>query len=252
MRPYCSAVRLGLISDLHGNRLAFEAVLEDLEKAGIDRLVCLGDVAAGPEPRATIERLRELGCPVVVGNWDCWLVEGMPHLPGEEGPKLRDQGDWSAAQLGETEQAFLAELPPYVEVNLDGAEVLCVHGSPRSNTDDIQATTPDDELAEMLAGSEPAFLAAGHTHVQLARQHGSTLIVNPGSVGLPFNRWPPNGAVRVSPWAEYAILTINSRLISTELRRVSYDISALLDVARESGMPHTEWWAAQWVTAARA
>jgi len=252
VRPYCSAVRLGLISDLHGNRLAFEAVLEDLEKAGIDRLVCLGDVAAGPEPRATIERLRELGCPVVVGNWDCWLVEGMPHLPGEEGPKLRDQGDWSAAQLGETEQAFLAELPPYVEVNLDGAEVLCVHGSPRSNTDDIQATTPDDELAEMLAGSEPAFLAAGHTHVQLARQHGSTLIVNPGSVGLPFNRWPPNGAVRVSPWAEYAILTINSRLISTELRRVSYDISALLDVARESGMPHTEWWAAQWVTAARA
>lgn len=252
MRPYCSAVRLGLISDLHGNRLAFEAVLEDLEKAGIDRLVCLGDVAAGPEPRATIERLRDLGCPVVVGNWDCWLVEGMPHLPGEEGPKLRDQGDWSAAQLGETEQAFLAELPPYVEVNLDGAEVLCVHGSPRSNTDDIQATTPDDELAEMLAGSEPAFLAAGHTHVQLARQHGSTLIVNPGSVGLPFNRWPPNGAVRVSPWAEYAILTINSRLISTELRRVSYDISALLDVARESGMPHTEWWAAQWVTAARA
>jgi putative phosphoesterase len=245
-------VRLGLISDLHGNRLAFEAVLEDLEKAGIDRLVCLGDVAAGPEPRATIERLRDLGCPVVVGNWDCWLVEGMPHLPGEEGPKLRDQGDWSAAQLGETEQAFLAELPPYVEVNLDGAEVLCVHGSPRSNTDDIQATTPDDELAEMLAGSEPAFLAAGHTHVQLARQHGSTLIVNPGSVGLPFNRWPPNGAVRVSPWAEYAILTINSRLISTELRRVSYDISALLDVARESGMPHTEWWAAQWVTAARA
>jgi len=252
VRPYCSAVRLGLISDLHGNRLAFEAVLEDLEKAGIDRLVCLGDVAAGPEPRATIERLRDLGCPVGVGNWDCWLVEGMPHLPGEEGPKLRDQGDWSAAQLGETEQAFLAELPPYVEVNLDGAEVLCVHGSPRSNTDDIQATTPDDELAEMLAGSEPAFLAAGHTHVQLARQHGSTLIVNPGSVGLPFNRWPPNGAVRVSPWAEYAILTINSRLISTELRRVSYDISALLDVARESGMPHTEWWAAQWVTAARA
>ena len=100
----------------------------------------------------------------------------------------------------------------------------------------------------MLAGTEPAFLAAGHTHVQLARQHGSTLIVNPGSVGLPFNSWPVNGALRVSPWAEYAILTIEEGLISTELRRVSYDISALLDVARQSGMPHTEWWADQWVT----
>jgi len=243
-------VRLGLISDLHGNLLALEAVLEDLERAEIDRLVCLGDVAAGPEPRATIERLQELACPVVVGNWDCWLLEGMPQLPGEEGPKLRDQGDWSAAQLGEPEQAFLAGLPPHVEINLEGAAVLCVHGSPRSNTDDIRATTPDGELAEMLAGTEPAFLAAGHTHVQLARQHGPTLIVNPGSVGLPFNSWPPNGALRVSPWAEYAILTIDNGLISTELRRIAYDISALLDVARESGMPHTEWWADQWVVAA--
>jgi putative phosphoesterase len=251
VRPYCSAVRLGLISDLHGNLLALEAVIEDLETAGIDRLVCLGDVAAGPEPRGTIERLRELGCPVVVGNWDCWLLEGMPQLPGDAGPKLRDQGDWSAAQLGEPEQAFLKALPPHVNLNLDGAAVLCVHGSPRSTTDDIQATTPDEELANMLAGSEPAFLAAGHTHVQLARQHGSTLIVNPGSVGLPFNSWPPNGEVRVSPWAEYAILTIDDGLISTELRRVSYDISALLDVARESGMPHSEWWAGQWVTAAQ-
>jgi putative phosphoesterase len=250
VRPYCSAVRLGLISDLHGNLLALEAVLEDLERAEIDRLVCLGDVAAGPEPRATIERLQELACPVVVGNWDCWLLEGMPQLPGEEGPKLRDQGDWSAAQLREPEQAFLAGLPPHVEINLEGAAVLCVHGSPRSNTDDIRATTPDGELAEMLAGTEPAFLAAGHTHVQLARQHGPTLIVNPGSVGLPFNSWPPNGALRVSPWAEYAILTIDNGLISTELRRIAYDISALLDVARESGMPHTEWWADQWVVAA--
>ena len=250
MKPYCSAVRLGLISDLHGNLLALEAVLEDLERSEIDRLVCLGDVAAGPEPRATIERLQELACPVVVGNWDCWLLEGMPQLPGEAGPKLRDQGDWSAAQLGEPEQAFLAGLPPHVEINLDGAAVLCVHGSPRSNTDDIRATTPDGELAEMLAGTEPAFLAAGHTHVQLARQHGATLIVNPGSVGLPFNSWPPNGALRVSPWAEYAILTIDDGLISTELRRIAYDISALLDVARESGMPHTEWWADQWVVAA--
>jgi len=240
-----------LISDLHGNRLALEAVLEDLEEAGIDRLVCLGDVAAGPEPRATIERLQALECPVVVGNWDCWLLEGMPHLPGEAGPKLRDQGDWSAGQLGEAEQAFLASLPPHVELNLDGAAVLCVHGSPRSTTDDIQATTPDAELAEMLAGTEPAFLAAGHTHVQLASQTGSTLIVNPGSVGLPFNSWPVNGALKVSPWAEYAILTIDEGLIATELRRVSYDISALLEVARESGMPHTEWWADQWVIGAR-
>ena len=245
MSPYCSAVRLGLISDLHGNLLALEAVLEDLERAGIDRLVCLGDVAAGPEPRATIERLRELACPVVVGNWDCWLLEGTPPLPGEEGPKLRDQGDWSAAQLGEAEQAFLAELPPYVEINLDGAAVLCVHGSPRSNTDDIHATTPDGELAEMLAGTEPAFLAAGHTHVQLARQHGATLIVNPGSVGQPFAQWWPK-TIRVAPWGEYGVIDASSGWLQVDLRRVPFDVQKLLRFCRESGMPHAKWWVDSW------
>jgi len=67
-------MRLGLISDIHGNLLALDAVIGELNESGIDRLVCLGDLAAGPEPRATIGRLRELDCPVVLGNWDSWLL----------------------------------------------------------------------------------------------------------------------------------------------------------------------------------
>ncbi len=200
-------MRLGLISDIHGNLLALDAVLGELNESGIDRLVCLGDVAAGPEPRQAIERLRELECPVVLGNWDTWLLDGVPPLELQAGPKLRDQGDWSA--------------------------------------------TSDAELAQMFNGNKPAVLAAGHTHVQLARLHGTTLIVNPGSVGLPFNSWPPNGAVRMSPWAEYAILTVEDGCISTELRRAPYDVSALLDIARESGMPHPDWWGEQWLEPVR-
>jgi putative phosphoesterase len=245
------AVRLGLISDIHGNLLALNAVLDELNESGIDRLVCLGDVAAGPEPRQTIDRLRELGCPVVLGNWDTWLLEGIPPLQLQEGPKLRDQGDWSAAQLTKPDQDFLRELQPQLELDLGGTVVLCVHGSPRSALEDIHATTPDSELAEMFNGTKPRVLAAGHTHVQLARLHGTTLIVNPGSVGLPFNSWPPNGAVRMSPWAEYAILTVEDGRISTELRRAPYDVPALLENARGSGMPHPDWWGAQWLEPVR-
>jgi putative phosphoesterase len=243
-------VRLALISDIHANLLALDAVLGELNEAGIDRIVCLGDVAAGPEPRETIARLRELGCPVVLGNWDTWLLEGVPQLQLQAGPKLRDQGDWSAAQLSSTDRAFLEGLRPQIELDLGGTTVLCVHGSPRSVLEDIHATTSDAELAQMFNGSKPAVLAAGHTHVQLARLHGSTLIVNPGSVGLPFNSWPPNGALRMSPWAEYAILTVEDGCISTELRRAPYDISTLLEVARESGMPHRDWWGEQWLAPA--
>ena len=240
-------MRLGLISDIHGNLLALDAVLGELNEAGVDRLVCLGDIAAGPEPRATIERLRELDCPVVLGNWDTWVLEGVPPLELDVGPMLRDQGDWSGAQLGGADRGFIEKLPAQLELDLGGTSVLCVHGSPRSMHEDIHATTPDGELAQMFNGNRPAVLAAGHTHVQLARLHGTTLIVNPGSVGLPFNSWPPNGALRMSPWAEYAILTAEDGCISTELRRAPYDIAALLEVARESGMPHPDWWGEQWL-----
>jgi putative phosphoesterase len=240
-------MRLGLISDIHGNLLALDAVLGELREAGVERIVCLGDLAAGPEPGATMDRLRELGCPVVLGNWDTWLLEGVPRLELEVGPMLRDQGDWSAAQLSEADREFLEGLPPQFELDLGGTSVLCVHGSPRSELDDIHATTPDAEIAQMFNGNKPAVLAAGHTHVQLARLHGTTLIVNPGSVGLPFNSWPPNGALRMSPWAEYAVLTFEEGRISTELRRAPYDVAALLERAQDSGMPHPDWWREQWL-----
>jgi putative phosphoesterase len=252
MTAYSSPVRLALVSDLHGNLLAFEAVLGELEKTGVQRIVCLGDIAAGPQPRETVARLRCLDCPVVLGNWDTWMLDGMPDLPGHAGPRLRDQGEWCAAQLDEADRQYLATLPERVELQLDGASVLCVHGSPRSFMEDIHPDTPEHELAEMLGEDDPSALTAGHTHVQLVRPHNSTLVVNPGSVGLPFHNWPPNGTIRLSPWAEYAILTAENGRISAELRRAPYDIAALHDVAHESGMPHPEWWAGQWLSKAEA
>jgi putative phosphoesterase len=245
-------VRLGLISDLHGNLPALDAVIGELDESGIDKLICLGDVAPGPQPRETIERLQELDCPVVLGNWDTWLLEGVPPLAGAWGSKLREQGAWQAAQLGESERGFLEALPSSVEVGLAGRTALCVHGSPRSALEDIYATTPDEELSRMLDGSRPAFLAAGHTHVQLARPHESTLFFNPGSVGLPFYRRPPNDEARISPWAEYAILAVDDGRVSTELRRAPYDVAGFLELSLDSGMPHARWWVDCWVGPARA
>jgi putative phosphoesterase len=239
-------VRLGLISDLHGNLPALEAVVAELDAAGIDRLVCLGDVAPGPQPTETIARLRTLDCPVVLGNWDTWLLDGVPPIEGPGGSMLREQGAWQAAQLGDSDRAFLESLPKTFELDLERSSVLCVHGSPRSTMENIYATTPDEELAQMLEGSRPAFLVAGHTHVQLARPRESTLFLNPGSVGLPFYSRSPDAEARISPWAEYAILGVEDGRVSTELRRAPYDIDAFLALSLESGMPHARWWVDCW------
>src|SRR5256886_8998464 len=162
-------MRLGLIPAIHGNLLALDAVLDELNEWGMAGWVCRGDGAAGPEPRKTLERLREVGCPIVRGNWDTWVLEGVPPLQQQAGPKLRDQGAWSGAQLTEPDKAFLRELQSQLELDLGGTKVLCVHGSPRSVVEDIHATTSDEELAQMFNGTRPPVLAAGPSHVQPAR-----------------------------------------------------------------------------------
>ena len=100
-------MRLGLISDIHGNLLALDAVLEELEREGVDEIVCLGDVAVGPQPAEALARVRELGCPVVMGNWDAAFISGMPEPKDEVGEMLVEIGNWWAAFLSPDDRTFM-------------------------------------------------------------------------------------------------------------------------------------------------
>jgi putative phosphoesterase len=239
-------MRLGLISDIHGNLLALEAVLAELEREELDRIVCLGDVVAGPRASEALTRIRELGCPVIMGNWDAWSVDGMPEATGAVEQKLYDIGAYWAERLSEGDRDFVRSFVPTVEVELEPATaLLCFHGSPNSFDHWIVATTPDEEVAGMLAGFEAPVLAGGHTHLQMVRRYSDALFVNPGSVGLPFDLWSPED-VRIAPRAEYAILTSSDGRLAVDLRRTSYDVEAHLRTGLASGMPHADWWAASW------
>jgi putative phosphoesterase len=238
-------VRVGLIADLHGNLPALEAVLAELERDGVDELVCLGDVAVGPQPAETLERVRGLGCPVVLGNWDAWFVDGFPRLDGELNEKLLAMGAWWAAQLSDDQRDYIRSFQPTREVSLGGGtSLLCFHGSPRSYDDMILATTPDEELEGMLGGAHETVLAGGHTHLPLLRRHRGCLFVNPGSVGLPFRHQP--GPIRIARWAEYGVVSGEGGSIAVELRRTAYDLAAFLDLARSSGVPYADWWVGCW------
>lgn len=241
-------MRLALLSDIHGNLTALEAVLAELSHEAVDLILCLGDVAIfGPQPCATLARVRDLACPVVMGNTDAWALDPQPHpFRNEETPKFNAIELWSAAQLSEAERALIRTFQPTITVALgDETSLLAYHGSPRSFHEAIVATTPEERLAEFCAGTVAPILVGGHTHEQFSRRWQERIVINPGSVGLPYERLA-DGRTRNPPWAEYALLTWEQSRLHVELRRTPVDVQQIEQTVYQSGMPYAEWWLAGW------
>jgi predicted phosphodiesterase len=238
-------MRVAVLSDLHGNPFALDAVLADLPH-DVDTTVCLGDVAIGPFPNEAIWRLRELDCPVVLGNWDAWLLDGVPSLGGEVGPRLSAQGEWCRTRLDREDRAFLRGFQANVRLALDGTHAAFFHGSPRSFSELLLPDVSRAELDAALEGVRADLILVGHTHLQMLRRRPDSLFGNVGSVGLPFSDGPWGGSLRVSRWAEYGLATVDETGLTLEFRRVQYDVEEMLSSARASGMPHAEWWVSCW------
>jgi putative phosphoesterase len=239
-------MRIALISDIHGNLPALDAALADIHAAHVDQIICLGDIAAsGPYPREAVARVRELGCPVIRGNHDDpdWQP---PASTDEKYQFIGDILQWSHAQLSEADLTYLRTFPPRLTVPLaNGTTLLCFHGSPHSYDDLIVGGTSDDDLACMLAGFDATVMAGGHTHKPLLRRHQGRLFINPGSVGLAFERMEGLGVHKL-PWAEYAVLHCADQTISVEFRRAPFDVAVVKRAALERQMPHAEWWNSEW------
>ncbi len=239
-------MRIGLIADIHGNLIALESVLSELNQEQIDRIICLGDVAAiGPHPHEVLERLRKLNCPVVMGNTDDWYLKPLP----EDDDEWREIVQWGLQQFTDADLDYLRSFQPVIEMTLDADKtLLCYHGSPRSYNDVIASTTPTVEIKSMFAGYQPSIMVGGHTHVQMLRRYEQALIINPGSVGLPAvgpgrEDLPRNKNVH---WAEYAIITLHNGQVSVDLRRTPLDIPAILQAGYASGMPNIDSWILCW------
>ncbi|MFN8592252.1 MAG: metallophosphoesterase family protein [Thermomicrobiales bacterium] len=241
-------MRLALIADIHGNLSALDAVLAALQQERLDTIICLGDVAAsGPYPREVLHRLRDLTFPVVMGNADAELLApgAMPD-ESEDERKIKEISRWAADQLDAADRGFIASFRPSVEIDLGpGTRLLCCHGSPRNFNDAILAGTADDDLAAMFVGIGGQIVASGHTHIRMLRSWRDKELVNPGSVGLAY-QFKADGAVRVPPWAEFAILAWHDGVTSVDFRRVAYDQDATVRAMTERGMPHATWWSADW------
>ena len=189
-------MRIAIISDIHGNLVALNAVLDDITHERVDRMVCLGDVAAfGPQPAEVVSRLREIGCPVVMGDTDATFLTPEAPATDELLRRLQEIDDWGAARLSPADRAYIGEFAPTLAIAIeDDVSLLCYHGSPRSFKDRIYATTSDDEVSQMFAGYSAQLFAGGHTHIQMLRRYQDVFVLNPGSVGLAYDRVPSPGA----------------------------------------------------------
>jgi predicted phosphodiesterase len=217
-------MRLALISDLHGNALALEVVLADAAAAGYDRLVCLGDVATlGPRPSLVLARLRELGCDCLLGNHDEFMLEPALVSTYSNIPVLVDSVHATRQALAADELAFIGSFRRTLAID----DVFLYHGTPRSNHEDLLATTADEEVEQMLDGQRARVFAGGHTHLQMLRRHRGATIVNTGSLGIPFREYAAHGPPHILAQAEYAIVEVSKARVSVELRRVELDRLAL-------------------------
>lgn len=236
-------MRIAVISDMHGNCLALEATLADLRQRAIDQTVCLGDaIQGGAQPAETVALLRELACPVVMGNADDWMLSGINKSPTETVTQQQeDVRQWSLSKLSSADVQFIESFQPTIEVALEGGNhLLCFHGSPRSFDDLIFPETPEEQIQEWLSPYVPAIMTGGHTHLQQIRRLGENFFFNPGSVGVAYNRQQPEEHFQLDPWAEYAILTSEGKQLALEFRRVPLDVDGLIRIYQASGKPYSE------------
>jgi predicted phosphodiesterase len=217
-------MRMALISDLHANELALDTVLSDARRAGYDQLVCLGDVATlGPRPDAVLSMLRDLGCACILGNHDEFMIDSALVRSYSESPLIVSSVDATRAMLSAKALEFIRTF----ERTLTLADVVLYHGTPRSNMEDLLATTPCERVDEMLDGKRAVLFAGGHTHLHMLRQHRGMSIVNVGSLGMPFREYAAGGPPVIMPWAEYAIVELRRAGVSVDLRRVALERRAL-------------------------
>jgi predicted phosphodiesterase len=219
-------MRMAVLCDIHGNLPALQAVLAEVEEAGVDLVVFGGDVAAGPMPVETIEVLAGYSRPAsfVRGNADRQMVESFDGMP-----RAGNTSDsWLASVLTRTHRDFLNAFEPSVEVAVDGlGPVVCCHAGLDSDEHPIiTPATPDGVIAEAVAPAHGKLVVAGHTHMQFDRRVAGGRMVNAGSVGRPYAD---------QPGAYWALLGPG-----VDLRRTTYDFAAAAEAVRRTAVPQRD------------
>jgi putative phosphoesterase len=230
---------MAVISDTHSNAVALQAVIKDIRAQSPDAVVCLGDIVMrGPQPSECIELLHSLNLLATVrGNYDHMFTR-FPAAPDwqpqtfKEKLKMRAY-EYDTARLSSEEQKWLAGLPTGQTLHIGNTQIELYHASPDSLGKVTYPWAPLEDLDKLHQDDNTHLVLYGHIHHAFVRQAMGRLIVNCGSVGLPFDR---------DNRASYAIVDIDveNGNIAVQLRRVVYDIEKVIIIAKERSYPDVE------------
>jgi len=230
-------LRLALLADIHGNLDALASALKEIERAGPDRILVLGDlVLNGPRPEEALDRVMELdaaGAWVIAGNTDIAVADGdysaaFPWL--DEVPAgHRAAAEWARGQLRDEQLEYLRRLPAERRLAFGEELVLATHASPGSQTAGLPADLDPSLTVQRVTRTDARVICCGHTHVADLRELGRKLLLNPGSCGYAFDGTPD---------ACWALLTLDEVAEpEAELRRASYDPHPAAEEVASRGLP---------------
>ncbi|MCQ6278879.1 metallophosphoesterase [Bacillus sp. EB600] len=227
-------MRIAFISDIHGNAVALDAVLADIEKKQVDKIYVLGDISyRGPEPKRALDLVRSLNTDVIKGNADEWVVRGVKEgeVAASAFEMMNKERDWIFSQLDEESIRYLDELPTELNPQFGKIKIHAFHATPNSLFDVVQPFESDDALIEKMMGNNADIFIYAHIHKPFIRYIEGKCLINIGSVGLPFD-----GLAKSS----YAIVDVNEESFQTSIVRVNYDVSKVIKQYKEANYPNSE------------
>jgi predicted phosphodiesterase len=229
--------RLIMLSDVHGNAVALEAVRKAIRAEKPDFVAIGGDhVLNGPDPAGAVDLLREMeaaGAAIVSGNTDIavgdfdytaafpWMSDGVPDT-------FRAATEWAHDELGDERLAWLRRLPAERRLHAeDGTMILVCHASPGSQTAGFDPELDPSVVIERAVGTDARVIACGHTHLPEIRDLGWKMIVNDGSAGYVFDG---------DPTASWALIDFDGGEVAAQIRRTEFDVLAVANAISARGL----------------
>ncbi len=229
--------RIAVLSDIHGNLVALEAVRAALKKERPDAVMICGDlVLNGPDPAGVVDAVREMeadGALVVAGNTDIAVADfdysaAFPSMMDGVPESIRSAAEWAHDQLGDARVDWLRRLPAERRMRAGETLVLATHASPGSQTEGFDAALDPNVTIERASRTDARVICCGHTHLPEVRDLGWKLVVNAGSCGYVFDG---------DPTASWAVVHVHADEVSGEIRRTEFDALVVSNALSTRGLP---------------